>query len=188
MHMQDTNIQVVLYIANKLKEKGIELWETKLYKLLWFASLWMANNQWSLILKDAFIKKQFWPVPENLREYIDDIKNLKSGQNEYIKITLEHKNWYRWEYKQNTIEALQDYNDDFFTPSMKEALDKTIEIYSWESAGTLSDMSHSDAWKEAEDDKVIDITKDMTEDKYKELVKEEYQNTIWILTKLKYAF
>ena len=187
MITQDINIQVVLYIANKLKEKGVELGETKLYKLLWFASLWMADHKWSLILQDAFIKKQFWPVPEYLREYINDIKTSKGSQDSYIKIISEEKEWYRGWYSQNTIESLQSYDPDYLTQDIQEALDFTIEKYGGKSAGTLSDMSHSTAWKDADDGKVIDITKDMNQEKYKELVKEEYQNTIWILTKIKYA-
>lgn len=188
MHNKETNIQVVLYIANKLKEKWIELSETKLYKLLWFASLWMADNAYSLIFHDVFIKKQFWPVPENLNAYIDEIKESQTGKDMFISVRQESKNGFGDGYKQNTIEALQQYDEKYFTPNMKKALDETIKKYGSEKASKLSDISHSKAWNDATDHNLVDITKDMTNEDYKEIVKEQYEDIVYILKKLKYAF
>lgn len=185
---QEVNIQVVLYIANKLATLGIELWETKLYKLLRFASLWMADNKWDLILQDVFIRKQFWPVPENTSEYINDLKISEGWQDEFLQITQECKPWYGPWYIQNTIKALQNYDEKYFTPGMKEALDRTIEKYAPTKASKLSDMSHSKAWDKADNRQLVDITEDMTNNSFKELVKEQYEDTVYVLTKLKYAF
>lgn len=185
---QEVNIQVVLYIANKLAKLGIELSETKLYKLLRFTSLWMADNKWDLILQDVFIRKQFWPVPENISEYIGDLKISEGGKDDFIQITQECKPWYGPWYTQNTIVALQDYDEKYFTPNMKEALDETIATYAPEKASKLSDMSHSKAWTKADNRQLVDITEDMENESFKELVKEQYEDTIYVLTKLKYAF
>ena len=148
----------------------------------------MADNKWDLILQDVFIRKQFWPVPENICDYIQDIKTSENWQDAHIKITQEAKDWFGPWYTQNTIEALQDYNEDYFTPSSKQALDETIKIYAPEKASKLSDMSHSKARNKANNRQLIDITEDMTNDSFKELIKEQYEDTVYVLTKLRYAF
>jgi hypothetical protein len=69
-----------------------------------------------------------------------------------------------------------------------EALDETIKTCWSCNAHSLSKKSHADAWENAIDNQAIDITQDMTNDKYKELVKESYENTVQILTSLRYGF
>ena len=52
---QQEFIEYVLYIASRCK--GITI--TKLYKLLWFASIAHADRYGSLLVKDVFLKMPF---------------------------------------------------------------------------------------------------------------------------------
>jgi hypothetical protein len=66
-------------------------------------------------------------VPELLFDYINDIKNSVASADEFIQIKQELKNGISTPYKQNTIEALQPYDENILSPMVIEALDETIK-------------------------------------------------------------
>lgn len=183
MFDQKAFINFTLYIAHKLKEMWVLLTETKLYKLLWFTSIALADEQGSLLLQDVFLKRKFWPVPEQWHNYIDSLKLSETKQDEDIKIKIE----FDYPYEYHIIEPLREYDESYFTESDKKALDKIIDKYWRQTASELSGLSHDTARNEVDNYQVIDITKDMKNEYYKDIIKEQYLNIIWIINKIKYA-
>ena len=175
-------LHVILYFTKSLEKLGIELSETKLYKLLRFTSLEFADTWWSVFLEDIFVKKQYGPVPIRICNYINDIKNNDSLESKFIEVQSEEKQGYTTVYVQNTIVARRDPDTNFLTESMIQAMDTIIQKYANRTAKTLSDLSHG--WKArnaAKDEEMIDISLDMNNEKYKELVREQQENMLYFM-------
>lgn len=187
MFNQDIMKNCIVYLSTKLHEKWIALNETKLYKLLWFASLDYADNNGDLLFSDLFIKKDYWPVPELGYDYIDNVKS--KWKDEFIEISTSFWNSFSSNGKENKIKHLSQVDEDFLTESMKESLDYAINNYAKKSATELSLITHKkwNAWDVASYWSVIDLTIDMQNHSMKELVKERIDEIKVLLRTLKYA-
>jgi len=185
MFNQDIMKNCIVYLSSKLKERNLTLNETKLYKLLWFASLHYADNNWDLLFPDLFIKKGYWPVPELLFEYIDEVKTKTTNSDDFIHISTSiFKN-----YKENKIKHLKHFDNDFLTNTMKDSLDYSVNKYWNKSATELSNITHEKwtAWDLASSWSVIDLTIDMSNFEMKDLITERLNEIKVLLKTLRYA-
>lgn len=187
MFNQDIMKNCIVYLSKNLQKNGHSMSETKLYKLLWFANLNYADNHGDLLFSDLFLKKDYWPVPELIYDYIDNVKSKWSD--DFIEISTSFWESFSRAGKQNTIKALTDANDDFLTPSMKDSLDFAIKNYGNKSAWELSNLTHKrwGAWDVASYGSVVDLTIDMQNHDMKELVEERIDEIKVLLKTLKYA-
>ncbi len=172
-------IEYVLYIAKNCK--GLTL--TKLYKLLWFANIAYADEFGGILVKDVFIKQKFWPVPQLGREYIESVRASKGSQDENIQLKFSHINGYEYIH----INALREYNPDYFTETDRMILDKTIQKYGSDTATNLSAMSHDIAWQEAGMYAMINITRDMKKAQNKPIVEEQYDDVTFLTQSMIYV-
>ena len=179
MNTNQEFIEYVLYIAHKCP--WITL--TKLYKLLWFASIEYADLYGGILVKDVFMKKQFWPVPELGKDYIDSVRGAYWQKDENIQITSKIVNGY----EHICIEPLRAYDSEYFTEYDISVLDAIIAKYGKERATDLSKLSHDTAWDTARMHGKVDITLDMKESKYKPIVEGLYDDITLLAQAVKYA-
>ena len=175
-------LHVILYFTKKLEELEIELSETKLYKLLWFATLEFADKWGSIFLEDIFIKKQYGPVPIRIKNYIQDIKNTDSLESKFLEVKSEEKQGYNTVYVQNNIFAKTEPDMTFLTDPMVQIMDSIVQSYANCTAKSLSELSHSGKARNAvNDEEIIDISLDMKNEDYQELVKEQQENILYFM-------
>ncbi len=176
---QQEFIEYVLYIANRCPRIGI----TKLYKFFWFANIMYAERYWGIMVKDVFIKWKHWPIPEDGKNYIDLVRDMENSEDENIKIITEIYP----PYQSIQIEAKRKEDPDYFTQADREILDEIIQKYGKYTATEISDISHDKAWKEARMFGKVDITKDMKVKKHIPVVKELYNDIIFLKQMRTYA-
>jgi hypothetical protein len=175
--------QQLLFLCDCMKKEWYELSKTKVFKLFWFANLRMANKYWRLLNQDVFLNDHFWPVPVNVKSVVESIifeNDHHRHQNISVKTTREI-DWYddNWiPYTKILFEAMNDFDDDYLSEIDQEVLKVTVTKYWGKSARFLSNLTHEEwwAWDSVSLGKLVDITIDMDNDKYVDIVKETYSS------------
>lgn len=179
MNTQQEFIENLLYIANRCPDITL----TKLYKFFWFANLEYAERYGSLMVKDVFIKKQFWPVPEEGKDYIDTVRDMLGQEDENIKLVFSQDMGYTYIY----VQPKRKENPEYFTDAEKEVLDRIIAKYGRASASELSDLSHDIAWNAADMHRKVDITKDIKKQEFVDGIREQYDDVVFVKQMKTYA-
>ncbi|MDD2487490.1 MAG: Panacea domain-containing protein [Candidatus Gracilibacteria bacterium] len=188
MFNEDEFIQYVLYISNKFADLNLYLTETKLYKILWFSNLRYADKYGALLIQDVFIKEPYGPVPEIGQEFIQSIIKSDTKTDGNIKITISFWGEIFNQKKSHKIEPVKKWDNDYISQNQKEVFDEIIKEYGNLNSKNLSDITHlNEAWKSGDDWKAIDITKDMTNENFKDIVAEEYNENIVLIKKIRYT-
>lgn len=179
MDTQQEFIEYVLYLANNTPNLTL----TKLYKLLWFANIEYADTYGEIMIKDVFLRKQFWPVPQMWKDYLDTIRESETQEDENIKLEFSTYNQYSYIH----LIPKRKPNPDYFTDADISVLNNVIKIYGSKSAKELSVISHDQAWNNAIEHAKIDISTDMKNSKFKDAILDQYDDIVFMTQMRIYA-
>jgi len=140
MFDKEKAIQVILYIANKIKEVDIH----KAFKILYFAEREHIATYGSLIVGDMYIAMKNGPVPSATYNIIKEARGNTPGSQ---KDKLNFTNFF--EVKDNIIHPKTEADSDFFSETELECLDASIHRYKKYSFSKLTELSHDKAWEKA---------------------------------------
>jgi DNA-binding XRE family transcriptional regulator len=144
---------LILYIAYKYKDKE-NFWKTMLNKLLYFSDFNYYEWTWSLITGVNYKKLPYWPVPEDIREVLNEM---------VIDWEVVMKDEKIWDFVIQKIIPLDNSDIQFFNnvdlinkqkrenytpyddlPWSKQIVDDVLVKYEKWTTRSLSDLSHED--------------------------------------------
>jgi uncharacterized phage-associated protein len=142
----DKTINSALYVSEKINTKDFH----KIFKILYFADRGHLAKYGRTITGDTYIKMKNGPVPSNLFNIFQSIRDNRSFQGKDMKeyFTV-HDGYFVNPEKETDLESLS-------ITDTKE-LDISIAKYGRMPFGLLTAISHDLAWEYAEDKKAIAI-------------------------------
>src|ERR1700761_3237212 len=148
--MTDSKTDIALILAPALyilNRTGNKLNKHKLFKILYFADKEHIAKYGRTFTGEPYIAMANGPVPSRLYDYIKLVEGknrlpIPSDFVEEVKVHLGIEAPY-W------IIGRTNVNMDFLSRSATKSLDHSIETYKDKTFGELSDLSHDEAWKAA---------------------------------------
>lgn len=169
-----SNIEEIIgFLISKLFQYNItNISKFKLYKLIWFSSLLMAEQYQTSIFQDYFIKKEKWPVPIRTSAFVEEI--VKKNKSELIGYDNISKNFF--------LKKKSDFDINYWKNTwIDKVFDEIIQKYGKLTDEDLSLLSHKKAWKDAKDEDFIDLSLDLQNKDCKDLIQELYVNFYWMM-------
>lgn len=136
--------KLIIFFANKSK---INLYKTKLNKLLFYAQFLYYKTYGERLLGDEFIKDYYGPVLEDIDRslmFLSDSRIIDLSENKYGLI----------------IEACFELNEEAYSSAEEEILNKVNKKFEKYTAADISEYSHQESlWINTELKEKIEITR-----------------------------
>lgn len=133
---------MVVYILNKTG--ALDYYH--IFKVLYFAQQKHLAKWGVTLTEDCFCALKDGPVPSML---YDCVKTNSSGCDPQLSKMLHDALWQGSDDAHHILSAKRKADEDYLSPSEKEALDQSITENAMLSYGALRQKSHGAAWKEA---------------------------------------
>ena len=148
MSISEKYLQAVHYIIDKCLESPKKLGAIKLNKILLFVDGYLLFNYDKTITDDKYIKREYGPVPKNILAVIDELKDKKL-------ITVREPD--AVEKSRLFISLTKPDMSLINTAEMSALATYTTEICNNYSSKKISDITHTDVWKNTEMGNEIDL-------------------------------
>ncbi|MCW5910351.1 MAG: SocA family protein [Cyclobacteriaceae bacterium] len=141
-------LNTVLYISRKLEKADFH----KVFKILYFAEQKHLAKYGSSILSDVFVAMKNGPVPSKIYDILQALRNELAFEvdTQFEKKLIEVKDKY-------FIQPVGEFDLELLSETELECLNESIQENKGLSYGSLTDKSHDDAWKKADQNDTMSI-------------------------------
>lgn len=146
--MTDLLKELIHYICWKVQDPS-KLGATKLNKTLWFSDTIAYRATGRSITNTVYVKRQFGPVPKRVLPVLSELQN--EG-----KIVVRERPYFSYILRE--FIAIQPASVNIFSAQELEIIDTVLtQICDAHSASSISEITHDDIWKAAEDGEEIPL-------------------------------
>jgi hypothetical protein len=139
--------QLVHYVCYRRSDKPSTLGAVKLNEILWLCDFLAYRELEEPITGARYVKRQYGPVPHQI---VPVLNELQSEGVLKVKPTRYHG------FEKASYTVLRPVSNDFLSPKEKDIVDRVITVVCDEhTAKSISEASHDDVWKIAEDGEEI---------------------------------
>lgn len=142
-------LEAILYIAHKLHDPTFH----SISKMFYLSDKCHLQHYGRLICGDRYIAMEYGPVPSaayNMMKTAAGRETVDADWDDLIKESFRVRS--RW-----NVQPLREPDMDVLAASEVECMDQTIEMHGGKSFGQLTDMTHDDAWKSADENQPISV-------------------------------
>lgn len=141
-------VEIVLYIANRVGEPGFH----RISKILYFADRDHLAKYGRFVCGDSYVAMKHGPVPSSTYDILKFVRG-----DEGLNCTVPHAMESFRVDDGRTVTPFRDANLDLLSESEQQCLDTAIAKFGKMSFGKLTEVSHDDAWKSADENDLIDV-------------------------------
>ena len=135
------------FIVDKCSNEPEKLGAIRLNKILWFADTFAFRHLKTQITDDTYVKRAKGPVPKNILWALDELKSEN-------KISIQEPTGYL---EPRRFRSLSKPEEAILTAEEKQVLSGVIEAVLEHTANEISELSHTNIWKAAEEGEEIPI-------------------------------
>ena len=142
-------LEAILYVAQHLKPASLH----SISKILYLADKRHLQYFGRLICGDRYIAMEYGPVPSaiyNMMKVADDRETIDADWDAIIKESLRVVGG-------RYVKPKRKINKDVLSESEIECLEHTVKKYGRKTFGQLTDVTHDDAWKSADQNQSISL-------------------------------
>jgi len=141
-------LQVILWIAKRVRKANFH----RISKIVYFADRAHLQQYGRQIYGDSYAAMRHGPVPSGI---YDMLKAVRGGGHSPVEDKAREAFDVVGKY---TVVPKHDADPDFFSESDIESLEWAVKTYGRKAFGELTRLSHDAAWKNTDENDLIDIT------------------------------
>jgi len=146
---RDKALEAILYIAQELDSPTLH----SISKILYLADKRHLQHHGRLICGDRYIAMEYGPMPSTIYDMMkvaDGREALDPDTDDLIKESLSVR-------PGRYVKPRRKANEDLLSESEIDCIDHTIRKYGRKTFGQLTDITHDDAWRGADENKPISL-------------------------------